>query len=231
MASGMISRSPSPAAHTAQTQALLQSPSPPPQHNIPLQSSTLSSSSPKLHSLPDNALNPLGLLVEASEAKRRANGITTSFIARPTDGDSEHRLGVASDNFFRPGFMISFQLVHAAYSLPGPMSILPLRRLYIERQVQPEMLSFVSTEEVVALFNMLVLCILSYLSLQTELYISTSYFDHMNVSFDARTHLRYSSHSDRCIAISWIKNSTHQLLYVRDRRFCLRRVCHLSPSF
>lgn len=36
----------------------------------------------------------------------------------------------------------------------GPMTILPLRRLYIERQVQPEMLTFVSTEEVVALFNM-----------------------------------------------------------------------------
>lgn len=34
------------------------------------------------------------------------------------------------------------------------MTILPLRRLYIERQVQPEMLTFVSTEEVIALFNM-----------------------------------------------------------------------------
>lgn len=36
------------------------------------------------------------------------------------------------------------------------MTILPLRRLYIERQVQPEMLTFVSTDEVVALFNMYV---------------------------------------------------------------------------
>lgn len=34
------------------------------------------------------------------------------------------------------------------------MNILPLRRLYIERQVQPEMLNFVSTEEVVELFDM-----------------------------------------------------------------------------
>lgn len=34
------------------------------------------------------------------------------------------------------------------------MTILPLRRLYIERQVQPEMLSFVGTDDVVALFNM-----------------------------------------------------------------------------
>ncbi len=37
------------------------------------------------------------------------------------------------------------------------MTILPLRRLYIERQVQPEMLSFVSTSEVVRLFDMSVL--------------------------------------------------------------------------
>ncbi len=36
------------------------------------------------------------------------------------------------------------------------MTILPLRRLYIERQVQPEMLSFVSTNEVVKLFAMFV---------------------------------------------------------------------------
>jgi len=34
------------------------------------------------------------------------------------------------------------------------MTILPLRRLYIERQIQPEMLSFTSTQEVVDLFNM-----------------------------------------------------------------------------
>jgi hypothetical protein len=38
--------------------------------------------------------------------------------------------------------------------ITGPMTILPLRRLYIERQVQPEMLSFVTSEQVVALFNM-----------------------------------------------------------------------------
>lgn len=34
------------------------------------------------------------------------------------------------------------------------MTILPLRRLFIERQVQPEMLTFVDTDEVIALFNM-----------------------------------------------------------------------------
>lgn len=109
MASGMISRSPSPAAQIAQTQALMQSPSPPPQQQgYPPQSTTLSSASPKLHSLPDNSLNPLGLLAEASLANRRAHGITTSFTARQTDADSDSRLGVASDNYFRPGFVISF---------------------------------------------------------------------------------------------------------------------------
>ena len=39
------------------------------------------------------------------------------------------------------------------------MTILPLRRIYIERQVQPEMLSFVGTEDVVGLFNVFVLLI------------------------------------------------------------------------
>lgn len=34
------------------------------------------------------------------------------------------------------------------------MTLLPLRRLFIERQIQPEMLSFVSNEEVIALFKM-----------------------------------------------------------------------------
>ncbi|KAF8136647.1 fungal-specific transcription factor domain-containing protein, partial [Boletus edulis] len=148
MTSGIISRSaspaPSPATQAAQTQALLQTPSPPPQQNGPTQTVTFPSS-PKLLCLPDNALNPLGLLAEASLANRRAQGITASFTARPADGDSDHRLGVASDNYFRP----------------GPISILPLRRLYIERQIQPEMLSFVTTEEVVALFSI--------------------YFDHMNM--------------------------------------------------
>ncbi|KAF9227599.1 hypothetical protein BS17DRAFT_856106 [Gyrodon lividus] len=145
MASGMVSRSPSPAGQIAQTQALMASPTPPPQLVYQGQSNTLPSTSPKLHSLPDNELNPLGLLVEASLANRRAQGITTSFTARPTEPDPDRRLGVASDNYFRP----------------GPMTILPLRRLYIERQIQPEMLSFVGTEEVVALFNI--------------------YFDHMNM--------------------------------------------------
>ncbi|KAG1863638.1 fungal-specific transcription factor domain-containing protein [Suillus subalutaceus] len=155
MVSGMVSRSPSPTSQAAQTRVLLETPSPPPQSAYPPSSSANASASPKLHSLPDNSLNPLGLLAEASLANRRAQGISSSFSARPTDPDPDHKLGVASDNYFRP----------------GPMTILPLRRLYIERQIQPEMLSFVSTEQVVALFDI--------------------FFDHLNVHcelFDREFH-------------------------------------------
>ncbi|KAI0780530.1 fungal-specific transcription factor domain-containing protein [Trametes elegans] len=146
LASGMLSRSPSPSLQTQNTQALLNSPSPPPSperrhHHA---SSTAPPTSPKMHSLPDNSLNPLGLLAEASLANRRAQAAAKTTTAAEMSAD-QTKLGVASDVYFKP----------------GPMTILPLRRLYIERQVQPEMLSFVSTEEVVALFKI--------------------YFDHMNV--------------------------------------------------
>lgn len=61
-------------------------------------------------------------------------------MARPgaTPQGSLQNVGVASDLYFRP----------------GPMTILPLRRLFIERANQPEMLTFTSTEEVIALFKM-----------------------------------------------------------------------------
>jgi hypothetical protein len=103
MVSGMVSRSPSPTSQAAQTQALLATPSPPPQSAYPPSSSANASASPKLHCLPDNSLNPLGLLAEASLANRRAQGISSSFSARPADPDPDHKLGVASDNYFRPG--------------------------------------------------------------------------------------------------------------------------------
>jgi hypothetical protein len=63
-----------------------------------------SSGSPKLHSLPDNSLNPLGLLAEASLANRRAQATNQSGItARSTDRNEKPKLGVASDNYFKPG--------------------------------------------------------------------------------------------------------------------------------
>ncbi|RDB22306.1 Protein priB [Hypsizygus marmoreus] len=144
IASGMVSRSPSPTAQAvASTSALIAaSPSPPPSHSSrPYHHHHhhhQAPSSPKLHSLPDNALNPLGLLAEASLANRRAQGPHVSpIMARDSEPGEKPKIGVASDNYFKP----------------GPMTILPLRRLFIERQVQPEMLSFVTTEEVVALFD------------------------------------------------------------------------------
>lgn len=163
IASGMISRSPSPSNTNNATQVLLSQVDPPPS---PPAAATFSSSSrhqtvappssPKLHSLPDNSLNPLGLLAEASLANRRAHAASstkkTSGMARPPAP-----MGVASDAYFKPG-----QDNHLLFRSPvlmgfsGPMTILPLRRLFIERQIQPEMLSFVPTEEVVALFDMYV---------------------------------------------------------------------------
>ncbi|TBU50302.1 fungal-specific transcription factor domain-containing protein [Dichomitus squalens] len=145
LAAGILSRSPSPSLQTQNTQALINSPSPPPsperRHQHASSSFSGPPTSPKMHSLPDNALNPLGLLAEASLANRRSQASSKS-----ASGDaSNERVGVASDVYFKP----------------GPMTLLPLRRLYIERQIQPEMLSFVSTEEVVALFKI--------------------YFDHLNV--------------------------------------------------
>ncbi|KAI0345094.1 hypothetical protein BDW22DRAFT_1405901 [Trametopsis cervina] len=141
IASGMLSRSASPSAQTQGTHVLLATPSPP---QSPIASGSLNNQlsqhmpgSPKLHSLPDNALNPLGLLAEASLANRRAQAASSKAEPASPDDSQRPKLGVASDMYFKP----------------GPMTILPLRRLFIERQVQPEMLSFVSTEEVVALFK------------------------------------------------------------------------------
>lgn len=114
MTSGMVSRSPSPSGQATQTQALLDSPSPPAQAAFPPQASSQPViSSPKLHALPDNSLNPLGLLAEASLANRKAQGVSSSFTARPTDPDPDRRLGVASDNYFRPGSNHT-TLIHSA---------------------------------------------------------------------------------------------------------------------
>jgi len=143
--SGMISRSPSPSDTQAEAtrQLISGSVSSPPAQSTSRASAQSSShhrtSSPKLHSLPEDSLNPLGLLAEASLANRRMQGRNDSAIGLATQpGDDPTKVGVASDNYFRP----------------GPMTILPLRRLFIERQVQPEMLSFVDTDEVLDLFNM-----------------------------------------------------------------------------
>lgn len=107
--------------------------------------------SPKLDSLPDNTLNPLGLLADTSLAHRREkeglltdeehiSGLIPAVTQPRTDGEPAaegQKIGLANDRYFKP----------------GPMNILPLRRLYIERQIQPEMLTFVTKDEVIELFK------------------------------------------------------------------------------
>ena len=105
IASGMVSRTPSPSPQTATVQALLaDSPSPPTSSTFRPQPSHPPPGSPKLHSLPDNSLNPLGLLAEASLANRRAQAVNQSgIVARSTVPGENPKLGVASDNYFKPG--------------------------------------------------------------------------------------------------------------------------------
>lgn len=103
--SGMISRSPSPSAQLDATQALMsQTESPSPtyyQHR-----SQNPPSSPKLHSLPDNSLNPLGLLAEASLANRRAQVAHPAQPSPGSGGDPPKAMGVASDAYFKPGMEV-----------------------------------------------------------------------------------------------------------------------------
>jgi hypothetical protein len=129
IASGYVSRSPTPDAQTATTQALIGSPSPPPSisatsHHLQVQQQQHQQlpkqhpppGSPKLHSLPDNSLNPLGLLAEASLANRRANAssfYTNQSVDLPPP-DGEKKLGVASDLYFKPGLFELFQYISGA---------------------------------------------------------------------------------------------------------------------
>lgn len=103
--------------------------------------------SPRLHSLPDNVLNPLGLLAEASSSIRRNKAASGQSPASAT-GSSKNPMSLASLDNPKVGVANI-----GVYFKPGPMTILPLRQLIIERQVQPEMLSFVSTDVVVDLFK------------------------------------------------------------------------------
>ncbi|KAG8905358.1 hypothetical protein FRB99_000186 [Tulasnella sp. 403] len=104
--------------------------------------------SPKLDSLPDSTLNPLGLLADTSLAHRREK---ESIGAATEDDHLRSLLPVDADPTSQPPENIG--LANDRYFKPGPMTILPLRRLYIERQIQPEMLTFVTKEEVIDLFK------------------------------------------------------------------------------
>lgn len=174
-------------------------------------------SSPRLHSLPDNTLNPLGLLAEASlhnhhrsrrlsrnrqedpirTALRAAADATSNTSASPAsaatsatkntavgespsvkvegmedaDGSSPNKQrsdaapasiasdGRASSARSEPGReKVETPKVGVAsetYFKPGPMTILPLRKIVIERELAPDLLTqgIVTSEEVLELFQ------------------------------------------------------------------------------
>ncbi|KAG9039454.1 hypothetical protein FRB95_010743 [Tulasnella sp. JGI-2019a] len=112
--------------------------------------------SPKLDSLPDSTLNPLGLLADTSLAHRREK----QSQGGPTE-DDHLRSMLPTGQFVEEEDPSKVGLANERYFKPGPVNILPLRRMYIERQIQPEMLTFVPKEEVLELFAI--------------------FFDHMNM--------------------------------------------------
>ena len=98
------------------------------------------------------------------------------------------------------------------------MTILPLRRLYIERQIQPEMLNFTSKEEVITLFNMYVCFFAPVHFIQSH--PRTRYFDNMNVRRNMRV-----SHLVVCLHSFWKMHCN-----VLDRGFHTPSlVCSRSP--
>ena len=56
-----------------------------------------------MHSLPDNTLNPLGLLAEASLANRRNQSSSKTMSAGDASDDKSGKVGVASEVYFKPG--------------------------------------------------------------------------------------------------------------------------------
>ncbi len=146
------------------------------------------SSSPRLHALPDNTLNPLGLLAEASlhssHKARKTQGRVRSASTSTTDKDGvgtpvEERAAVlggkggkagsapaanasgkgkgkaAAGGAEEAGPAVPLGVANETYFKPGPMTILPLRQIIIERELPVEVLTLgiVSSEEVLDLFR------------------------------------------------------------------------------
>ena len=121
--SAMLSRSPSPAGHDNRdgmitphqivaTRELMDSDNESPPQSP--QEPAAQGGSPKLHSLPNDTLNPLGLLAETSLATRKTNAKHHGTLyPRPFDtpggddpaGDDPGtaKVGVASEVYFKPG--------------------------------------------------------------------------------------------------------------------------------
>lgn len=135
--------------------------------------------SPRLHSLPDNTLNPLGLLAEASLRNTRKRPVELTDVYEvasdahadeaPTGknknkmkangkraADGEAGAGDEADGE-RDGKKkkVELGMANRNYFAPGPMNILPLRRIVIEQRMPPALLEekILSVEEVVELFE------------------------------------------------------------------------------
>ncbi|GAA6004116.1 hypothetical protein JCM10207_002434 [Rhodosporidiobolus poonsookiae] len=157
--------------------------------------------SPRLHSLPDNTLNPLGLLAEASlrNTRKRPMDITSELGSYDVTGDLHHESpppnggagkgknagkgkgkgkgnakgkdgaegaeeeeeeeGPAKkkqkkDDERTQAAKKPLGMANRNYFAPGPMNILPLRRIVIEQRMPPALLEekILSVEEVVELF-------------------------------------------------------------------------------
>ncbi|SCV73842.1 BQ2448_6272 [Microbotryum intermedium] len=105
-------------------------------------------SSPRLHSLPDNTLNPLGLLAEASlQNTRKRTAVSVADVLEPAYGKEES----ANEP---PAKREKLGMGNPQYFMPGPMNILPVRRIVIEQRGPPAILEekIVTVEEVVELF-------------------------------------------------------------------------------
>lgn len=135
IASGMLSRSPSPSTQMQGSHPLLATPSPPESPVLNgVQHHTQPPGSPKLHSLPDNTLNPLGLLAEASLANRRAQAASRAESHSTTNNDQQPRFGVASDVYFKPGtcrlpflarvFRLTTSDSHRTHDDPAPSQVI-----------------------------------------------------------------------------------------------------------
>lgn len=134
----------------------------------------------RLHSLPEDSLNPLGLLAEASlQNSQRKRSMNMSATSSTADSNREE-LRRIRDKFFKQSSQRKGKGKGRAtaddgtavaddnddqvqpprlgvgdehYFKPGPMSILPLRRVFIERELTPEMLKYTSAAEVNDLFE------------------------------------------------------------------------------
>lgn len=109
--------------------------------------------SPRLHSLPDNTLNPLGLLAEASLQNRKRSTTNVNMGNLPLDGPGQtiesglngadalkSRVGgskarTRESSVDDAGNPKRLGVGDASYFRPGPMSSLGLRRVIIEREV------------------------------------------------------------------------------------------------